>query len=265
MEENTLNHGSPARLGIGEGTKHTLLELLEHLMIRSPEVRDPRTASSTTSRAARVFKSESMDGDELETLIYCPDLLDSSLELASKMAQAVTLDEANCFDTVFIGMISPLFSTSFCSPVLNSEYDSREYASAGLIRPAIAAMHLLSKGGVPLGFDGSKSDGGPYACSGFTQKGKKGAIADGVLMEGPYKKQREKKDEKTLLAMEMKSSNALTERTFGEFTRIRDEEGFQNSLALRFIWPEKDTVGISKSTKIIAQAWIIHLPALYDI
>lgn len=275
-----------SRLGLGSGTRHSLLTLLTTLLTRSPKPCNKRIASSTTARAAKKFKSTCKDGEMILGLVFCPDLLDRSLELASKRAREPILDEADCCDVVFMTFISPHLTPSFCSPELFSENDSREYSGIGLIRPALAAMHIADIG-VLFTFTCNDSATKVYVSSGFKIKGKPGPISDGLLIEGPYEGDeivelndddelieveiyedgyevpsvecpshasiREGDCPKALMAIEFKTSNAVSRQTFSEVMRLKTLPGFKNRLLLPFVWPGVGTKKIRKSTKIIAQ------------
>lgn len=146
MSDSDPNNQILSRLGMGKETKHSLLTILSTLLTRPPRPRNKRIASSTTARAAKKFRSTCNDGEMIVGVVLYPGLIDRSVRLASDRAQNHILDEADCCDVVFMTYISPHLTPSFCSPELFSEYDSREYSGIGLIRPALAAMHIADEG-----------------------------------------------------------------------------------------------------------------------
>lgn len=287
MSDSDPNNQILSRLGMGKETKHSLLTILSTLLTRPPRPRNKRIASSTTARAAKKFRSTCNDGEMIVGVVLYPGLIDRSVRLASDRAQNHILDEADCCDVVFMTYISPHLTPSFCSPELFSEYDSREYSGIGLIRPALAAMHIADEG-VTSPFTCNKSNTKVYVSSGFQIKGKPGPISDGLLIEGPYfgdalvepnhddnelvdvevyedesapvdylshttARLGAEDSPKVLMTIEFKTSNAITRRTFIEIMRLKGLSAFRNCLLLPFVWPGPGTTKIKKSTKIISQ------------
>lgn len=276
------------------GTEHTVLDLLKMSLARFPIARNKRVACQTTDRPGKRFfykdKEEKGDSEKLLGVMYCPNLLDRSLRLASLLVANIICNESNYLDVVFMTYISPKLTPSFYSPELFSEQDSREYCGVGLIRPALAAMHLVKTEGIPLEFNCTNSDTDLYVTSGFKKKGS--PVADCLLIKGPYtavkgdtiedEDQYEVVDEAAvsdeedggndeeevngdeddplggfdpdvLMTMEMKTSTALTDRTFSDVTRFKHQKRFRNTYIMPFIWPEVKGRKINKLSKMIAQ------------
>lgn len=300
-----------------------LRDLLNVNLTRFPIPRNKRIACQTTARPANRFLYKPGNTEKMVGLFYCPKLLDESLRLAGHLAEKIPVNKDKFLDVVFMTYISPELTSSFCSPELFSEHDSREYCNTSLIRPALAAMHLLRKRGVPKTFKCTDSNTDVYVTSGYKVKGS--PIADNLLIKGPYKgpykgmkgdsstadamphelQTQEDKDEdeerfedvilvgesnedetdeeeqdetdeeeqdeismnqrtqddslllgtipEILMTMEMKTSTALTNRTFSDVLRFKGMDRFNDSYIFRFDWPEKKGCRIKKFSKMIAQ------------
>lgn len=182
-------------LGIGLGTEVTLLDLLNDHLIRSPKARNKHIASQSTSRPARKFLSkrkrereqgqEEEDSEKMIGLLYCPSLLDRTVELVSKRLSELVLSEAKSSHVVFMAYISPKLTPSFCSPELFSEHDTRDYCNTVFVRPSLATIQVVETGGIPSRFRSTDSNTDLYVTSGLKKKGS--PIADSLLIQGPYK------------------------------------------------------------------------------
>lgn len=191
MDANSIDILLSNLLEIEPGSKLSIVDVLNDRLIRFPKARHKRIASQTTGRPAKKFLSrpeqEQEEGatEKMEGLIFCPTLLDRSMQLATDLLGQIVFTKANLFEIVFATYLSPKLTPSFCTPELFSEHDAREYCSAVLSRPALAAMHLVKTKKIPQTFVCTDSNTDLYVTSGFKKKGS--PIADSLLIKGPYK------------------------------------------------------------------------------
>ena len=94
-----------------------------------------------------MFINTHKNGDEVIGIVYAPTLINQTVIRTQAMTESIYLFETKTVDTAFMAFSSPNLTSSFCSPELFSEYDTRSYVDNVLIRPALAAMHILTNGG----------------------------------------------------------------------------------------------------------------------
>lgn len=113
---------------------------------------------------------EEEDSEKMIGLLYCPSLLDRTVELVSKRLSELVLSEAKSSHVIFMAYILPKLTLSVCSPELFSEHDTRDYCNTVLVRPSLATMQVVETGGIPSRFKSTDSSTDLYVTSGFKKK-----------------------------------------------------------------------------------------------
>ena len=241
------------------GNSHTINSLLNCPLYRSPRPRNDKIAKSTTNRAALEMASHYKEHQLIHGVVLYPKLLERSVEPASALARAVTLQEERLVDVLLIAKLIPQVTLANLSPELNSEQESRDYCSSGIVGPALTAVKVV-RDGLPSKFDDIADFYKKFYVSSGFKTGEHRPISDGLLVEIDDQGGR-----KELMTIEYKTSNALTKLTFSALADLESAPGFTANMVIPFIWPDKESTNIDKATKIIAQVSAASMTAYLSV
>lgn len=234
--------------------KLTITSVLDAPFETQPQPFTKRTANGT--RAPTATEIGYSGQERLRGIVILPDMASDLVKVARSMAdEKVRLDPKDAKHRDWLASLHPKHTPSPCSPIINSEMDTRTWIWETLLKPSLRISWSCLSMEVRYAAPDETSPflGSISVPSNIPIPDER--LYTRVHVEGP------KYAEKNLQTFEFKTGNAMPPRVFKNMEERNLKPGNPGvHMVVPFKWPVT-SVGLSKETKMIVQVRFRRIPS----